>query len=145
MPQLYSPLFIWRSRRDSFALLRCPKFFKGLECQKNFDRCAISHSLHLPQAALVLNARASALEFENIYNIKIKSTELNRCFLSGGVGETLLPSCGARNFLKAWSAKKFRPLRHFALASSATGSARAQCPRLGARVREFFLQKQKQR
>ena len=56
--------------------------FQPLGAVQNFDRCAISHSLHLPQAALVLNARASALEFENIYNIKIKSTELNRCFLS---------------------------------------------------------------
>jgi len=67
-----------------------------------------------------------------IKNIHIEAHSVRKCasvifatVLSGGVGETLLPSCGARNFLKAWSAKKFRPLRHFTLASSAAGSARA--------------------
>ena len=41
-----------------------------------------------------------------------------------------MPSCGCPKFILAWSANKFRPLRHLTLTSSATGGVRVKCPRL---------------
>ena len=69
------------------TLLRCPKFLR-LGAPKNFDRCAISHSLYLPPAAFVLNARTFRCSSSSKIDIdKLKAPHKAMLF-NGGVGET---------------------------------------------------------
>ena len=63
------------------ALLRCPKFCCALERCQNFDRCAISHFLHPPPAAVVLNAQSRAIQTALRLDISVV-VYINLLFLS---------------------------------------------------------------
>ena len=47
-------------------------------------------------------------------------------------------SFGSQNRFSAWSAERFWPLRHFALASSSTGRASAAMPKAGTKKQQPF-------